>query len=278
MSNNHSAEQEEKESTITDEDQPATCRTTAEEWKGVRELLKSALLANRIPIESDEMRPKEVWQKYVDAKEPAIQCIDYSVKPIRDKFTRMLRSLRKKHKEADLENEDRPNKAILWSKSAAKQYLKKCFREEVISTEYKDEEQIWKDHCEGHKGFARMAYNDAFIRRLGSVRDDFKKKKERSEKDLEAYNIAKKNHPTPRLNSRGEPQWNGSAAQTLLKELIAQGKHRGKAPQTLWVEEAEFQVYSKQTFRDHIYQEERLLKFQNYVEGLRKRKFDELQY
>lgn len=248
-----------------------------EQWKALRDLLKSALLATEIPLESTEMRPKAVWQKYKDEQHPGIQCVDYTVKSSREKFTRMLRALRKKQKDGDLENEDKP-KVIRWRKSAAKQYLKKCFRENLISTTYQDPEQVWKDNCENHPSFARMKYDDTFVRRLETVKDDYVRKLGRCQKDLEAYTIAKENHPTPKFNSRGEPQWNGSAAQRFLKELIAKKEHVGKEPGDIWGKRPEFKVYSKQTFRDHIYQEERLLKFRNYVEQLKQKKVDELEY
>lgn len=247
-------------------------------WKQLRGILKAAILAQEIPVESKVMPPKAVWQKYKDANHPDIEVVvgDYTGKP-REKFTRILRSLRKKHQEGDLENEDKP-KIIKWSKSAAKQLLKKCFREKVIPSNYGDAEQVWKDHCKNEAAFARMQYDDTFVRRLGSVRDDYIKKVERSKKDQEAYNLAKQNHPTPKLDSRGRPQWNGSTAQKLLKEMIAEGKHVGKQPETIWKSKEAYRVYSLQTFRDHIYQEQRLLKFRNYTESLRKKKFDELQY
>ena len=83
----------------------------------------------------------------------------------------------------------------------------------------------------------------------------------RCEKDHQAYLIAKQNHPTPEFNCRGEPQWNGSAAQVLLKELVEKGEHKGVEPKILWSSREEYQMYSLKTFCDHIYQEERLLKF-----------------
>ena len=125
---------------------------------------------------------------------------------------------------------------------------------------------------------AAMEMDNAFSRRLAAVRDDYVKKVARRNKDHEAYLIAKRNHPTPELNSRGEPQWNGSDAQKLLKELVASGGHTGVKPQQLWEQRQEYQVYSLQTFRDHIYQEERLLKFNNYLGYTKKRKIEALQY
>jgi hypothetical protein len=90
--------------------------------------------------------------------------------------------------------------------------------------------------------------------------------------------VAKMNHPTPSLNWHGEPQWHGSEAQRLLKELIVRDEHIGKQPKELWLKKKEFQIYSLKTFRDHIYQEKRLRKFNQYVEHLKKEKLDELQY
>ena len=120
--------------------------------------------------------------------------------------------------------------------------------------------------------------DDAFVRRLKSVRNDHLKKVERCQKDLEAYNNAKKNHPTPALNIRGEPQWHGSAAQNFLKESVEAGQHKEVEPKELWESKPEYQVYALKTFRDHIYQEGRLRKFSHYVDLLKKKKIDELQY
>ena len=89
---------------------------------------------------------------------------------------------------------------------------------------------------------------------------------------------AKANHPTPAFNCRGEPQWNGSEAQKLLKALVSEGKHMGEEPKKLHAAKPEFEVHSLQTFRDHICQEERRLKFNRYVQGSKLEKLDGLQY
>lgn len=246
-------------------------------WRLARDFLKAVILSGEVPIEPTEMKPKQVWNKYRTASVDAIAWIDYGDKPTREKFTRMVRALRKKHKDGDLQN-DGKKQVIVWSKSAAKQFLKKCFREQVISIDYKDAKSVWEQHCKDCHEFKRLKYDDAFVRRLGAVRDDYVKKVERCQKDLEAYKIAKANHPTPEFNSRGEPQWSGSDAQQLLKKMIADGGHVKIEPKVLWRQREEYQLYSLQTFRDHIYQEERLLKLQNYLSLLRKKRVDALQY
>ena len=253
---------------------------TKEQWLAVRKALKAGILANEIPVEPTEMRPKQVWQKYVDLNNQAIiTFVDYTNKSVREKFGRILRTVRKKHSDGDLENEDvNALKVIVWAKSAAKQFLKKCFRDKAIRPDYKDAKVVWKDHCENHPAFARMMCDDAFVRRLGTVRDDYLKKLSRMRADLKAFVKAKKNHPTPKFNSRGEPQWHGSRAQQLLKKMVSEGKHKGKEPKVLYSKTEEFRVYSLQTFRDHIYQEERLLKFNKYVQSLKQEKVDQLQW
>ena len=80
----------------------ANQESTEEQWKAVRGLLKEALLAGKIPLESKEMPPKSVFALYKDTNDPVIAGIVYG-----DKFTRMLlRALRKKHKNGDLQNEE----------------------------------------------------------------------------------------------------------------------------------------------------------------------------
>ena len=51
------------------------------------------------------------------------------------------------HKDGDLEHEGKP-KTIEWRKSATKQFLKKCFREKAVLTDYEDAKQAWKDLSE----------------------------------------------------------------------------------------------------------------------------------
>jgi hypothetical protein len=83
------------------------------------------------------MYPKAVFTMYENANNPVIADIVYG-----EKFTRMLRGLRKKHKNGDLQNKDKPDKVIEWRKLAAKQFLKRCFRKGRISANYQDARQV----------------------------------------------------------------------------------------------------------------------------------------
>jgi hypothetical protein len=119
-----------------------------------------------------------------------------------------------------------------------------------------------------------MKYDENFTRRLRGVLSDFQSKKKRAEQDQESYDDFRANHPEKATNHRGEPRWEGSEAQRQLKEDIANQYHWDKTPKELW-EHPERTVYKDlplTVFRDHIYQEERLIKHQNLTKLERAKK------
>jgi hypothetical protein len=195
----------------------------------VRGLLKKALHTGEIPLESKEMGPKAVFTLYQNANNPVVAEVVYG-----EKFTCMLPGLWKNHKNGDLQNEDQP-KAIEWSKSAAKQFWKRCFRERTISANYQDAQQVWTNHCKDDKAFKRVQCDDAFVRQLKTVQDDYLKKVEICQKDLEAFNIAKKNHATPEFNIHGEPQSWICCTETFEGKYGSRTAQRGRAKEYLAV-------------------------------------------
>ena len=165
-----------------------------------------------------------------------------------------------------------------WEKSRAKQWLKTWFKDGSIPLEYSKTEgglgprKYWDDLCAGHPDFggaAGMEYNDAFTRRLGSVKKDFEKKAKRATLDQASFDNYRLNHPEEALNHRGEPRWEGSLAQAQLKKDVEEKYHLGKKPKELWEDKGEdrksYKDYPLKVFRDHIYQEIRLKKWQHYT-------------
>ena len=74
-------------------------------------------------------------------------------------------------------------------------------------------------------------------------------------------------HPKPTTNASGsEPRWEGSKAEEQLKTMVQEEKHVGKTPAEIRAGNAEFQKYDLKTLRNHIYQEQRSIKFKAYVE------------
>jgi hypothetical protein len=162
---------------------------------------------------------------------------------------------------------------------------------------------VWTNHCKDDKAFKKVEQvrSKTILEEMLPRRNNFSqlsgcptsvdqpsqgrqglydhlKKVERHQKDLEAHNIAKKNHPRPELNSRGEPQWHGSAAQNLLKATVEAGQHKEVDPKELWNKTPECRVHTLELFRDHVCQEGRLHKFNHCVDLLKKKKIDELQH
>ena len=76
-------------------------------------------------------------------------------------------------------------------------------------------------------------------------------------------------HPAPPTNHRGEPRWEGSAAQTLLKDDVKKLKHEGMKPLAYYKSRPEYEAwgFSAATIAGHVKQEVRLLKFLKQYRG-----------
>ena len=174
----------------------------------------------------------------------------------------------KKKKEEEKAAAKAAEPKIDWKNSAAKQVLKKLFREKTVPAEYSKTigpKKVWEDYCQNDPAFVGMSYGETFTSRLRSVRDDHLKKVSRAERDQKAFNNFRENHERPTHDHRGKPLWDGSDAQKFLKEDMEAGKHENKTPAQLWASRPAYKVYDLPVFRDHIYQEKRLKKFENYT-------------
>lgn len=244
-------------------------------WKNCRArlLLERALHCGDIPRDSKDMGPRAVFDKFKD--HPDFRGMVYDAT-----FGRRLRDLRKQQGKSI---EPTKEVHIDWKNSAAKQVLKDYFKQKTIPLNYCDKHgvgfrYIWDTYCKNHPAFVGMECDETFNRRLRSVRDDYVRKDERAEKDLDAFLTFIKNHPRPSHNHRGEPQWDGSDAQRLLKEDMAIRKNLQYAkPSDFHDSRPEYGFYGKDCFRQHIHQEKRLIKFNNFVTHKRQEKLDKQQ-
>ena len=240
-------------------------------WNEVKEVLKQALEDGEIPIDGRKMGAKAVYDQYKD--QDAFTNVQFD-----NTFKTHLGDLRKEiragtaaaaptpaPKKKAQKKKEAPK--IDWANSAAKVLLKKLFREGTIPVDYDDPELIWTTHCEGKPQFTGMSYDANFRSRLKAVKEDLCMKKSRAIADQEAYDNFRRNHPRPTHNARGEPIWDGSQAQALLKEDMADGLHVGKEPKQVWLSRPEFQEFLLDVFRDHIYQEQRLWKLENFLKA-----------
>ncbi|CAB9521120.1 hypothetical protein SEMRO_1166_G248240.1 [Seminavis robusta] len=234
-----------------------------------RILLCKEIKEGRIPMDSSEMGPAEVYYKYHDTVEFQVEGMEYN-----STFTSRLRRLReqikrgqgkaekgtktkKKKKEISLTwNENHPARILLYKEIAEGRI--------PLNEQEMGPAEVW---CTYHNTLEfqmdGMEFNGNFATRLSSLRAIVKRDQGRAASDRKALEKAMKNHPVPELNHRGEPQWNGSLAQALLQQDMVEGKHETIRPSELWETRPEYkEAFSrKNDFRWKIRQEIRTKKY-----------------
>jgi hypothetical protein len=108
-----------------------------------------------------------------------------------------------------------------------------------------------------------------FRNHLRDLRKQIRASKDRAISDSAALAHDRRIFPKKTYNHRGEPRWEGSEAEQLLKQDIDEGKNKDLMPAELHQSRDEYKGYPLEVFRKHIYQEERLRK---YVAQLRAKK------
>jgi hypothetical protein len=102
-----------------------------------------------------------------------------------------------------------------------------------------------------------------FSPRLNDLKMQLKIKEHRAFCDLLALEHDLLIHPESARNHRGEPRWEGSEAQRLLKLDVAAGRDKNKTPRDFRTERIEYLQYPLDVFRRHIYQERSCIKQHN---------------
>jgi hypothetical protein len=100
-----------------------------------------------------------------------------------------------------------------------------------------------------------------FGSRLKSLRDQIDHSIRNATVDAAALAHDRAICPAPTHNYRGEPRWEGSEAERLLKEDFANAIQKTMKPSDFHKTRAEYQQYPLAVFRGHIYQEQRFNKF-----------------
>jgi hypothetical protein len=101
-----------------------------------------------------------------------------------------------------------------------------------------------------------------FRDRLRELRKNILAQKDCAISDHEALIHDRQMHPKPVKNHRGEPRWEGSEAERLLRLDMDAGLHNMMKPKDLYVTRVEYSnSYPLFVFRKHIYQEEQRRKF-----------------
>jgi hypothetical protein len=104
-----------------------------------------------------------------------------------------------------------------------------------------------------------------FRDRLRELRNQIIEKTARAASDSAAHARDRQIYPKPTHNHRGEPRWEGSEAERLLRVDMDENKHKNMKPMELYnTREEYYDNYKLVVFRKHIDQEERCRKFLVY--------------
>jgi hypothetical protein len=146
-----------------------------------------------------------------------------------------------------------------WGKSEAKRLLLYDLRHGVIPLD--SSSMAPRDAYLQRPEFCVTGYKN-FPSRLRSAREQTKLKNSRCVSDSAAFAHDRRIYPKPATNHRGEPRWEGSETERLLREDMDNFKHKTLKPKLLYKSRKEYhEKYPLPIFREHIYQEEKRRKF-----------------
>ena len=111
-----------------------------------------------------------------------------------------------------------------------------------------------------------------FKGRLDRLRKAVGSAEHRATRDKQALEHDRKIHPIQTHDHRGEPRWEGSAAQSWLQIDVRAGLHRSMAPKLFHASRTAYLEFSLEVFRGHIHQEERTQKYHRWRNDAKKPK------
>jgi hypothetical protein len=107
-----------------------------------------------------------------------------------------------------------------------------------------------------------------FKSRLRSLREQIKKYAEYAAVDNAAFADDLQLRTTNTHDSTGNPRWDGSAAQELLRHDVKEGLHKlYLRPMGFHASRPQYQEFTLEVFRNHIYQEVKTDKWYKYQSG-----------
>ena len=217
------------------------------------QLLYSEMKAGNIPLDSSQMGPTAIYEKYCDTFELQMEGMQFG-----DTFISRLDDIRKKVLQEDPPlpwNECHPARVLLYNELESGAI--------PLDEEEMGPAEVYCMYASSFEFNLRgMEYSEKFEHRLDSLRKHVKGCKGRAEDDSNALKAALRNHPPPALNQRGRPQWNGSAAQAMLEIDVAAGIHKLKKPAEMWSDNDVYQqALTKDEFRWKIAQVVRTKKY-----------------
>lgn len=157
---------------------------------------------------------------------------------------------------------------IEWKDSAAKEQLKQDLLDGTIPLDSSEMGPRAVYELENRPEFRKFVY-EKFRTNLNSLRKSIREKRDGAASDSVALARDLRLKPRPTKNHRGEPRWEGSTAQKLMRDDVASGLQlQGRKPtvEDLYHKRPEYQDFGRRMIRKHIHQEEDAIKFRNYLD------------
>jgi hypothetical protein len=152
-------------------------------------------------------------------------------------------------------------KKFNWRKSEEKKTLLRDLREGTLLLDVAP-----KLAFNSRPEFVKLGYAN-WPERLKRAKEHVSSRSNRAEFDAAAVAHDRTIHPKPALNYRGEPRWEGSRAEALLKQDIDDKNHERLDAQGLYNSRSDYKDYPLRVFRGHIHQEVKSRKFRYQFAG-----------
>ena len=166
-----------------------------------------------------------------------------------------------------------------WKKSKARDYLYKlCLDPTFPSQDDIRPKQVWEEDpwkLKDRPEFVWFQDYSKFAERLRSARTRAGKKTVRAKADAEALKHDRSIFPERTEDAKGEPIWQGSKAQELLRRDLQDDEKMKLRPKLLQLEEEEYLQFSLENFRDRIYSERKAMQRIVYIKKRRAKKKEE---
>lgn len=131
--------------------------------------------------------------------------------------------------------------------------------------------EVYELYKREEPSFEKVSWKN-FPERLKRLRNKVTDKNDRSARDAAALQHDRTIYPKPTHNHRNEPIWEGSVAQKFLEKDIDEGKHLLMEKKALFLSRPEYQLFDKNVFRGHVYQELKKRKFIAYCKTTKRGK------
>ena len=161
-----------------------------------------------------------------------------------------------------------------WSSSRARRELVKLVSSGEIHEDLSPEEACCICQLEAPDAFRHHPFENRFPERLEAILQEVERDQERAEAEKQAMLKDRQIFPKKPTNHRGEPRWEGSEAERLLKLDIDANMHQLMKPKELRTTRPEYEEFLLTTFRKHIHQETRSRKFIEYCKAMSQKKYD----